>query len=348
MRQAELDRLNAGCVRIDGSNGPIGTGFLVSDRQIVTCYHVVRGRENSTLKFYQKGGGQSAEVAKMTQISAIVAEIKFDETLDCAILALEKPLSLTPLTLSTGEYPESSEWSSFGFPSFQQFGFDCKGEFRNRKAVDDKGVAALQLYCVDLAAGEGQPLNGLSGAPIVCGGVVVGHVRKGISDKRFLPTNPAAEGEYSAVGGIIYAAPVFAALKLLGRDTAMAAENLIKKSVSEEARRTDKIIKGLGGDLHAIDDYADQCIRWRYVYGLLKVREHQLTVSLEKGIEQYAWALAQQGHAFYMVNDPQAEQTWSNAEAIFKQSNSSSDLEHFQKGKETTKSLTRGWLLPPP
>jgi hypothetical protein len=328
-------------IGIAGSDKISGTGFLVSDRKIVTCYHVVRGQPDSALKFDKVEGGQTATVAK----------IDSDEVLDCAVLTLKEPLKCTPLALATEESPDLGEWNSFGFPSFSQHGYDCAGKLRDRKAVDDTGVPSLQLYCVDLAAGEGQPFNGLSGAPVVSGGVVVGHVRKGISDKRFLPTGPAASGprpEWSAVGGIIYATPVFAALKLLGLDTTVVtkAEKRIQRSVSEEKRRTDDFIKSLGGDLDAIEDYAKQCIKWRYVYGLLKIRDHQLKMSDKKGGEQFALALAQLGHAFYMVNDPQAANTWSNAQAIF-ESMFPARLESFHKERVTAMSRPPGWLLAP-
>jgi hypothetical protein len=306
--QEELDRLKAACGRITAASKPEGTGFLIASDRVVTCQHVVEAPGvGSPLAFEAQDERREAHL------------VCTDPVLDCAILSLREPATAQPLRLSPVGAFASDTWITYGFPRFKAFrGYVCSGNVRDAKAEDDRGIPSLQLYSDDLAAGLGQPLHGLSGAPVVCGGVVVGHVKKGIADRRFVPDNPASTTEFSAAGGVIYASPVYAVLRLLGSDVTAAERHAIE-AIARDLHGVRETLGRIGADLSRIEEFAARCIRWRYVQGLIEVRRHQVRVTRSAGVDIYAKALAQLGTAYYLSGDTaMAEQVWSEATGLFR------------------------------
>ncbi len=182
-RQARYER---GAARVFGSDGVVaGAGFLVADRLVCTCAHVVQ----------ESGGGRpegpvSVDFPLLTGADAgapVVAEVEsWRPEDDVAVLRLAEAVDGTePLPFVDGTGDEwGGEIRAFGFPEDAPRGVNATGVLRGRQRVD-----RLQL---DLAA-HGVPIGrGFSGAAVwdVTGGAVVGMLvtrgRYGISGTAYL------------------------------------------------------------------------------------------------------------------------------------------------------------------
>lgn len=171
--------LNAiACITIEGTNVR-GTGFLVSRDLVATALHVVV--EQEPLTFF-KGTISLGFPGHKTE--ADVVENAWDTTADCVLLRCRKPppLEYRPLPLRDLDRSDD-EWKTFGFPDAQPIdGLVMKGEVSNHAATL-MHYPAIQLYCVQCAAGAGAPVKGLSGAPVILGNVAVGLMRFALLDK---------------------------------------------------------------------------------------------------------------------------------------------------------------------
>src|SRR5262245_55452349 len=94
---------------IANGNGQVGTGYLVGERIIATCNHVV-----ADLK-----GGEVSCWFRATQQERHATKLRWSESCDAALLELDmppddvKPLSLKPVS------PERLvDWESYTFPGF--------------------------------------------------------------------------------------------------------------------------------------------------------------------------------------------------------------------------------------
>ncbi|MFI5799021.1 trypsin-like peptidase domain-containing protein [Streptomyces sp. NPDC051677] len=175
-----------GAARVLGPDGSVaGAGFLIGDRLVCTCAHVVQEREGGrprgpvTVDFPLLAGAGACP-----PVTAGVESWRPED--DIAILRLDTPVDGTePLPLVTDG---SDEWGgevrSFGFPLDAPRGVNATGVLRGRQRAD-----RLQL---DLAA-HGVPITqGFSGAAVwdVRGGAVVGMLvtrgRYGLSGTAYL------------------------------------------------------------------------------------------------------------------------------------------------------------------
>ena len=105
-------------------------------------------------------------------------------------------------------------WHTFGFPS--KNGDEASGTLRT---VDnpERGTLRLQLYSEEAAAGEGQPMGGYSGAPVVMAEQVVGFLVQAAKpageeepeEEPLEPKRPARKPPApGARGGTVYARPI--------------------------------------------------------------------------------------------------------------------------------------------
>ncbi|RNG25039.1 serine protease [Streptomyces botrytidirepellens] len=179
-------RYERGAARVFGSDGVVaGAGFLVADRLVCTCAHVVR----------ESGGGRpegpvSVDFPLLTGADAgapVLAEVEsWRPEDDIAVLRLADAVDGTePLPFVDGTGDEwGGEIRAFGFPEDAPRGVNATGVLRGRQRAD-----RLQL---DLAA-HGVPIGrGFSGAAVwdVAGSAVVGMLvtrgRYGISGTAYL------------------------------------------------------------------------------------------------------------------------------------------------------------------
>jgi Trypsin-like peptidase domain len=166
------------CITIEGTDVR-GTGFLVSSDLVATALHVVV--EQGPLTFF-KGTISLSFPGHKTE--ADVVKNAWDPTADCVLLRCRKPPPLDYRPLPLRELDRSDdEWKTFGFPDAQPIdGLVMKGEVSNHAATLMR-YPAIQLYCVQCAAGRGAPVKGLSGAPVILGNVAVGLMRFALLDK---------------------------------------------------------------------------------------------------------------------------------------------------------------------
>ncbi|MFM9607316.1 nSTAND1 domain-containing NTPase [Streptomyces niveiscabiei] len=179
-------RYERGAARVLGPDGAVtGAGFLVGDRLVCTCAHVVqepdggRPQRSVSVDFPLLAGAGAC-----TPVTAEVESWRPED--DIAILRLHAPVDGTePLPLVTDE---SDEWGgevrSFGFPVDAPRGVNATGVLRGRQRAD-----RLQL---DLAA-HGVPITqGFSGAAVwdvrrdAVVGMLVTRGRRGLSGTAYL------------------------------------------------------------------------------------------------------------------------------------------------------------------
>lgn len=106
---------------------------------------------------------------------------------------MTKPTGLQRVTSAIAE----ARWLTFGYPeSMGPHGLVLAGVVRDPRGKDDQGIEAVQLFCEDAAAARGALLGGASGAPVLSGGRLIGHVRRVSPD----------ESDRSQLG-LVYACP---------------------------------------------------------------------------------------------------------------------------------------------
>src|SRR5687767_5525569 len=108
-----MSAFEASVLRILKDDATVGAAFLVSDRLIVTCVHVVKAA----------GGAPGRTVRlRLSDGSIITAEAlseywREESRGDIAILRLEKPiLGVQPLVLGSSAGTQGHTFSTFGFP----------------------------------------------------------------------------------------------------------------------------------------------------------------------------------------------------------------------------------------
>ena len=182
----------------------IGTAFLVAKRYALTALHVVGNRElmiNGTGPFLEPITIHFEGIQEPSQ--AKVVEGCWDATNDWALLELEKDFTLAePMQLAILPEGVKVEFESFGYP-LEHGSLTVAGVVRDAKATYFDATV-IQLFSEELAAGEGVPLNGLSGAPCVVGHYAVGLVRASpLKEKREFDFSKA----YTVKNGVLYACP---------------------------------------------------------------------------------------------------------------------------------------------
>ena len=157
----------------DGNNISRGTGFLVTERLVLTALHVVANRRSDppepfpgtiTLQF----PGHSTQ--------AQIYEQFFDRSADWVLLKCVDPPQCSPIPLVKLE-ADGLQWQTYGFPDANpRDGMVQAGSLENHDATLD-GAHSFQLFSHQAAAGSGAPVKGLSGAPVIIEDAAVGLLR---------------------------------------------------------------------------------------------------------------------------------------------------------------------------
>ncbi|MFP3991182.1 trypsin-like peptidase domain-containing protein [Streptomyces sp. E11-3] len=164
--------------------GELGAGFLVTERHVLTCAHVVaRSPAHPVTVTFAHGTGQLGELP-----AAVVAHGGWDgretDPGDLAVLELSRPVPVTPaefapLTDAYGDPPR--RLLTYGFPQHYD-----EGSLAEYRATADQLIAGEWVQ-LEAWSGHGQPLApGFSGAAVVLAdsGQVVGMVTAVAGDPR--------------------------------------------------------------------------------------------------------------------------------------------------------------------
>ena len=194
----DIEQISAACGYVTSSNlngvRSAGTGYLIGPARIATCAHVIDRAVPETIKVTFDGAELVATI------------LCIDRDNDCAVLDLDQVPGAEPLTLGGG-CGWKAAWDGYGFPGVGNgTGVTCSGIVSNPKARDDLKASVLELTSPEAAAGMATPLHGFSGSPVVVNGVVVGHVKRFLSD----PDNPLRPAY-----GKVYAVHAHSVLDLL-------------------------------------------------------------------------------------------------------------------------------------
>ncbi len=156
-----------------GKNLSRGTGCLVADRLVLTALHVVANRFENPPAAYP---GTITLTFPECKVEATLYETYYDPQGDWAILKCEESVPIQPLPLA--DLRESGgEFVTYGFPDSQPVdGMIQTGTVENHHGQLN-GIHAIQLYSKQAAAGDGAPVKGLSGAPMLMDNAVVGVLR---------------------------------------------------------------------------------------------------------------------------------------------------------------------------
>ena len=170
-----------------------GTGTLVTDRLVVTALHVVADRKANPPTPH---AGTIRLTFPTHTTDAEILEERFDGQADWVLLSCADPPPIRPMPL--GELDEGhNEFVSYGFPDAQPLdGMVQRGTVENRHAALF-GTPAYQLFSLQAAAGDGAPVKGASGSPVLVDGALVGVLRFALMNER-----------QEARAGTLYACPV--------------------------------------------------------------------------------------------------------------------------------------------
>ena len=177
-----------------------GTGFLVGPGLVLTALHVVANRHQDPPQFLPgrivltfPGGSREARVHPSF----------WDRRSDWALLTCDELEGVRPLPMAELQQTGVS-WETYGFPDANpRDGMVQRGSVENHLG-DLEGVPAFQLFSHQAAAGNGAPVKGLSGGPVLVDGALIGLLRFALMK----------DGQ--AVAGTLYACPVAAPLARTG------------------------------------------------------------------------------------------------------------------------------------
>jgi WD40 repeat protein len=154
------NELQSGIVRILDSDGDTaGTGFIVSDKLVVTCAHVISQAETPP---------ESVDLVflvddhKTFTASVVIEYWRDQEHEDLAILRLQEPLPAKAIPLKLGDsiHIEGHQFKTYGFPkSKPKNGMGGKGIIDNPTKAEN-GCTFIQLSSSEIT-------NGFSGAPVL-------------------------------------------------------------------------------------------------------------------------------------------------------------------------------------
>lgn len=197
-------RVRAAIARIDvvqgGQSISRGTGFLVAEGLVLTALHVVADRRQESLAPYP---GEIVLTFPNHSTTAVIHGEYWDRLADWVLLKCAGAPPARPIPLA--ELRESgAEWQTYGFPDASpRDGMVQVGEVSNHLG-ELEGQAVFQLFSREAAAGQGAPVKGLSGSPVLVEDAVVGLLRFALMK----------EGQ--TVAGTVYACPIASVLKKVG------------------------------------------------------------------------------------------------------------------------------------
>lgn len=186
----------------------IGTAFLVADNYALTALHVVGDPEQilaGQVLFHDpiniRFGKDEGEKERL--VKAEVVANYWDAHDDWVLLKLQEPLrDVAPIPLGIVHDGATPPFYSYGFPVEHHNPLMVTGKVTNSRARYFKSTA-LQLIC-DHLAGEGSPLNGLSGAPCIVGSIAIGIIRAHPIKRTFTGSTHIV----AVRNGVLYATPL--------------------------------------------------------------------------------------------------------------------------------------------
>jgi hypothetical protein len=165
----------------NGRRTVYGTGYAITNTLVVTALHVVQEeqhyeRPTTVLLRFEDTNGESIRRPATLCWS--------DASLDCALLSIEQRFSSTPPRLKWGSFDDSydADWSSTGYPLANSVLDDSKREYRKasglrgtilRHGGTGQGRRELELTVTNAGASL-HSWNGISGAPVFVGDLLVG------------------------------------------------------------------------------------------------------------------------------------------------------------------------------
>ena len=171
-----------------------GTGFLVTESLVLTALHVVGDRKSAPLLLYE----QQYQVVLCfpgCHTHGRVLDGYWSREGDWTLVQCTEPPNAVPLPLAELDTLPAI-WETFGFPDANPTdGMVHSGSVENPLG-DLQGIPAMQLFSWQAAAGNGSPVCGLSGAPVIVNGAVVGLLRYSLMQDGL------------NVAGTLYACPV--------------------------------------------------------------------------------------------------------------------------------------------
>ena len=176
----------------DGTAVSWGTGTLVADRSVLTALHVVANRKTGTPL---PGVIQLTFPGHVTE--AKLVDGRHDGQADWALLECEAaPPDVRPVPLCAVS-SSGQAFETFGFPETQpRDGMVQRGRVTDHNATYG-GIPALQLFSEEAAAGNGAPVKGASGSPVIINKTLVGVLRAALMDQETKATR----------AGTLYACP---------------------------------------------------------------------------------------------------------------------------------------------
>jgi hypothetical protein len=178
-----------------------GTACLVGENIVLTSLHVIADRTATPVFF----PGEIRLTFPTYSATARVLDAKWHAAEDWVLLASEGPSTANWLSVGVLAPNDHVQWETYGFPDAQpDDGMVCRGSVANHAGTLD-GVTVQQLFCHEAAAGNGMPVSGLSGAPVLVNGFVVGVLRSALVASQIDPDTGLMSK--ANVGGTVYACP---------------------------------------------------------------------------------------------------------------------------------------------
>jgi hypothetical protein len=165
------------CITVPRRGAPPtrGTGTLVAERLVITALHVVADRQQNPPEFFP--GPISLAFPGKTVVATPVAGM-WDPAADWVLLECAEAPGIEPAPLGElGAEDQDIDFETFGFPDTKPDGMRLVGKVRD-PAGKYQQIEAIQLYCEE--ASDGAPMAGLSGAPCLIEGALVGVIRSAL------------------------------------------------------------------------------------------------------------------------------------------------------------------------
>lgn len=200
----DLPALKLAVARVRAPGGAadawLGTAFYIGEGLALTALHVVAPRPPVAAALRVRLEFLAA--AHDTEATLLAHDV----VADWALLRCERPPLVAPLSAAE-TVADGEAWTAYGFPGLVEQGLVVGGQVRDARASESATMPALQLFCDEAAAGQGAPLQGLSGSPCVVDDHVVGLLRSTPQDSVL---DGQGRGRPVTVAGTVWACPVSA------------------------------------------------------------------------------------------------------------------------------------------